>query len=131
MRPPLLPTASRGFLACLAAAVALAACGDDLGVAGIPLDADPLHFSNQRFFCPPAKPSCPPWVCSVDESGQVYDCDDSRCADDNSTVFESPFGYALCVPDHCTVAAEGVPPDCSERCSDDQTTRYEFLFACR
>lgn len=129
MLPSLPRFGSRAVLA-LAAAL-LAACGDDLGITGIPLEADPLHFSSQRFYCPPAGPVCPPWVCGVNEAGAVENCEDTTCAADNSTVFEGPFGYSLCVPDHCVVAAEGAPPECSERCSDDQTTRYEFLFACR
>ncbi|HWV39056.1 MAG TPA: hypothetical protein VN033_11360 [Vulgatibacter sp.] len=106
------------------------ACGDDLGVSGIPLGADPRHFADQRFYCPPGEPACPPWYCAVDESGAVVDCDPS-CAADRSTVFEAPFGYALCVPEWCTVEAEGEAPTCSERCAEDQTTRYDFLFDCR
>jgi|GEM_PF-6056238 len=111
-------------------AVLAGACGDDLGASGIPLDADPIHFSGQRFYCAPRAPSCPPWYCAVDESGQVFGCD-PECAPDGSTVFEAPYGYALCVPDRCTVAAEGAAPACSDRCSDDQTTRYDFLYTCR
>jgi len=128
LAPPLRAHALTLFAALVAFA---SACGDDLGASGIPLGADPLHFANQRFFCPPREPSCPPWYCAVDESGHVFDCDESTCAADGSTVFEAPFGYALCVPERCTVEAEGEAPDCTERCSDDQTTRYDFLYSCR
>ncbi len=113
----------------VAAALFAMSCGDEFGLMGQPLDADPSYFASQRFFCPPSGPSCPPFVCSVDELGAVHSCD-PRCAADPSTAFESPDGFSLCVPERCVVEEEGAAPICEPRCADDGITYYEFHFSC-
>ncbi|AKU91064.1 hypothetical protein [Vulgatibacter incomptus] len=110
----------------------LAACGEDLGFGGDRLDADPLYFSAQRFYCPPRGPSCPPFACDVDPSGRVGNCDPG-CAADNSTAFQymGQDRSALCVPERCTVRAQGAAPVCDfDRCADDHITTYVFEFSC-
>lgn len=109
-------------------------CGDELGFSGEPLVADPAYFATQRFSCTPtgSELACPPYVCSVDETGRVFDCSPDCAPDRASTAFEyvGVEGFSLCVPDRCQVEDEGVAPICSGRCAEDHVTTYEFYFRC-
>lgn len=118
------------LLGTAAALLALAACGEEFN--GDQVVADPSYFQNQRFDCneATATPSCPPFACSVDVTGRVFDCSESCGINNASTVFEPPAGFDLCVPPFCTVSAENAAPDCEPGCSDDDTTEYVFEFRC-
>ena len=108
----------------------LAACGESFNDG--PLEADPLHFAEQRFDCDDATeiPTCPPFRCAVDETGRVHDCIPSCNFENNSTAFEGPEGVDLCVPPSCTVEAEGMAPECDPGCAEDDVTVYAFLYTC-
>jgi hypothetical protein len=113
--------------ACL---LAVAACGEEFNAG--PLEADPLHFAEQRFDCDDASeiPTCPPFRCAVDETGTVHDCIPSCNFENNSTAFEGPEGVDLCVPRSCTVEAEHTQPECDPTCAEDDVTLYVFLYTC-
>jgi hypothetical protein len=112
--------------------LALAACGEDGGGAGLGdlVQADPAYFENQVFECgdPKVPPSCPPFTCEVDEEGRVSDCV-SQCApagdnyDCTVFLFTGPEGLDLCVPLECVADEEG-RVQCSTECAPDDITCY-------
>lgn len=122
--------------------LALAACGEDGGGAGLGdlVQADPAFFENQVFECGTegVPPACPPFTCEVDGEGRVSNCDNVCNETENlfnctAFVFTGPVGLDLCVPRECIVGEDG-RTQCSEGdCAEDDITCYfmdPFRAAC-